>query len=151
MHKDQRSQIIRALKAARKMSAGMLALEFENCTRNAILGHCLRNDIKLDFSRGEASPLWRDGVRSQRAGKPEAVKPKALYLVGRKAKPMQMPEPEPVPATSVPFVALENGMCRWPLWERLPSQAASAPCCGASTSEGKHYCSHHAALSRRAA
>lgn len=115
--KEQRIEALAALLAEHTLSASMLCERFDNCSRNAIIGMVARNPDRLKLT-------YAQGPRVMNAA--------------RKRKAVAAPNVE-----SIPFLKIRDGACKWPLWNDLPADASSAPCCGAPSAESKPWCEFH--------
>ena len=111
-------------------SASVIANEFKDRSRNAVMGR-----------------LWRiDGFRLRPTSK--AIKRKPIIKIIREAKPVTKPETPPEPIRPPPrdlnasepvlLVDLEHFHCRWPV-----SEPKEMLFCGRPKEEGRPYCPHH--------
>lgn len=137
---EEKAEVVRARIAAGDGSSGQIAKSL-GVSRNMVIGVCSRNKIVLPGDR----VLQKEGTRKRRnkeraantLPKPKpAPKPKAV------AAP---PKPKPLPAVvgGKPFIDLQPGECKWPLWKELSSPASQSPHCGAEAVEGSPWCAHH--------
>lgn len=78
MSKDERIKAIRPL-AAKGQSAAQIAGNFLNVSRNAVIGYCVRHDIKLErgkkgFTKTRQTEIKKAAVKKPKVKQPEVIK-----------------------------------------------------------------------------
>lgn len=139
LSKEEKGELVSARIAAGDGSAGQIAKSL-GVSRNVIIGVASRNNIDLPGDR----TLHRQAIRKLRSKAKGPAKPKP------KPKAVAAPtKPKPLPAVvgGKPFIDLQPGECKWPLWKELSSPASQSPHCGAAAVEGSPWCAHHKAKS----
>lgn len=144
LSKSDKADLVRARIEAGDGSAGQIAKSL-GVSRNVVIGVVSRNDIKLPGDRTVQKRATREHIRKTKGPpKPKpAPKPKAVA-----ASPKPKPAPLPAVISGKPFIDLQPGDCKWPLWKTLPSPASSAPHCGRPVEGEGRYCTHHAAKAK---
>ncbi|MFC5505133.1 GcrA family cell cycle regulator [Bosea massiliensis] len=155
---DERIGQLKAM-LGRGLSAGQIADEFGDVSRNAIIGKVHR--LGLAFSRGwgQHETPAEASARNLRPAQPKAPKPtvpRAISPAKAKAKPAApLPDapavdptpkawPKPVGPEAVDLDGLRSGLCHMPLWG---IEARSGLYCGKPVrAEGQSWCAACAQL-----
>lgn len=143
--------------AEQSKSASQIAAELRT-TRNAVIGKCHREGIKLAGEPGWAPDRSPEGI-ARRAEKRrlDAIKraatlaKKAEFAKANAAEAARVANAVPVILADykpVAFLDLDVGMCRYPTFEGEPIGFDSF-FCGAPSVEGKSYCAVHCRLCHR--
>ena len=96
------------------------------CSRSAVIGKAFRMQLPTRTTTTQAQPMPRQ----------RSTRPRPMLVRKRASNPVWMP-------AVVQFLALERGMCRYPMSDEL--------WCGGTTSDGCSYCDHHARICYRPA
>lgn len=154
----EREQAIRKAISDGVESAREIAEGFEDASRSAILGFCLRRDIELpgkdprvrsrairrgQIKAAENGAVFRSAGKKGKTSRPNS-QPAPTSNHGKivtTPRAERAPEPEFIPA-GIEFIRLTEHTCKWPLWDRLPADASTAKHCGQHTDNGP-WCELH--------
>lgn len=142
---------------AQGMSSSQIAAQFQNVSRNSIIGLCHRTGMKLGGQAGRnrlyQKPPARKSPAKQHGNKGQ---PKVYAIVRRASAKASLP-PMPIPmddetdvgvdvTSRVGFMDLTNYTCRWPVGGAVGSQQMFCGCRADLNSTGP-YCAEHTAKS----
>ena len=152
---DERTERLRTL-WAQGLSASCVAAQLGQVSRCAVLGKVYRlglaqrrtsrranaalgNSRAMSWAVSSAAHPWR------RAASPASPK---LRLIKSEVAPLPADRPEDALALRLPLLALEAGMCRWPIGD---PKGEGFGFCGQGQERGVSYCPRHAMAAFQAA
>lgn len=143
LDKDQKTHRIRLLTAGSDMTAADIAAHFTNVTRNAIISHMRRYDVRLP----NALPPDKKRLMPPRVKSKSTRLPPRAPIGNTGSYPVRKIDIVFDESKAMPFLdAVDQKKCRWPLWGM---DQTIGMCCGQDVMErGKPYCAGHHALSR---
>ena len=127
-------------------SASQISQLFSNCTRNAFLGFCNRNEIIVGTPR----------IKTVKKEKSNRTTPIIKNLTNRLPKPIPktysvkidpLTPPEDTSHIDSYQNTIFNGGCKWPLWDHWEGPEKSL-CCNSPKSASNPYCDFHMGLTK---